>query len=49
VLARLEQIGRDELRELIIDAWLARAPKRAATSYLIANPPAPQRGGAAIP
>jgi hypothetical protein len=28
VLARLERLGREELRELVIEAWLARAPKR---------------------
>jgi hypothetical protein len=28
VLVRLAEIGRDELRELIIEAWLCRAPKR---------------------
>lgn len=30
ILARLERIGSDELRELIVEAWLARAPKRLA-------------------
>jgi len=34
VLARLDAIGTDELEELIVDAWLARAPKRAAAAYL---------------
>lgn len=34
VLVRLERIGGDELRELIVEAWLARAPKRLAQSYL---------------
>ncbi|HEX4787493.1 MAG TPA: MmcQ/YjbR family DNA-binding protein [Actinospica sp.] len=28
ILVRLAEIGRDELRELIIEAWLCRAPKR---------------------
>jgi hypothetical protein len=34
VLIRLERIGRVELEELLIEAWLARAPKRVATAYL---------------
>jgi hypothetical protein len=34
VLIRLEQIAIDELEELVIDAWLARAPKRLAAAYL---------------
>ena len=34
VLVLLERIGVAELRELIIDAWLARAPKRLADEYL---------------
>ena len=34
VLARLERIGLDDLRELIVEAWLARAPKRLAQAYL---------------
>jgi len=33
VLARLERIAVDELEELIIEAWLARAPKRIARAY----------------
>lgn len=33
VLARLERIGAEELRELVVEAWLARAPKRLAKSY----------------
>jgi hypothetical protein len=28
MLVRLDRIGRDELRELLIDAWLMQAPKR---------------------
>ena len=28
VLVRLEAVGRDELKELLIDAWLLAAPKR---------------------
>ena len=37
VLVRLEEIGEKELRELIVDAWLARAPKRLARDYLAAH------------
>jgi len=34
VLVRLERIARDELEELVADAWLARAPARLARAYL---------------
>jgi hypothetical protein len=34
VLIRLDVVGVDELEELIVDAWLARAPKRVAAAYL---------------
>lgn len=34
VLVRLERIGEEDLRELIVEAWLARAPKRLAQGYL---------------
>jgi len=34
VLVRLERIGEEDLRELIVEAWLARAPKRLAERYL---------------
>ena len=34
VLVRLDQISVDELEELVLEAWLARAPKRIAKSYL---------------
>jgi hypothetical protein len=33
VLVRLERIGLEDLRELIVEAWLARAPKRLAKEY----------------
>ena len=33
VLVRLEEISEDELRELVIEAWLSRAPKRLAADY----------------
>jgi hypothetical protein len=34
VLVRLEEIGADELEEVIVEAWLLRAPKRLAKEYL---------------
>jgi hypothetical protein len=34
VLVRLERIGLEDLREVIVEAWLARAPKRLAQAYL---------------
>lgn len=34
VLVRLENIGVDELHELLEEAWLAQAPKRLAAAYL---------------
>jgi hypothetical protein len=34
VLARLDQVTVPELEELLEDAWLARAPKRLAQSFL---------------
>jgi hypothetical protein len=37
VLVRLERIGLDELRELIVEAWLTRAPKRLARDYIAAH------------
>jgi len=33
VLVRLDRIALDELRELIVEAWLCQAPKRLATEY----------------
>lgn len=38
VLVRLERIGVPELDELIVEAWLLRAPKRLARAYLAADP-----------
>jgi hypothetical protein len=38
VLVRLERIAVGELEELVIEAWLVRAPKRLAQQYLDANP-----------
>jgi len=34
VLIRLARIGRDELEEVLIEAWLVKAPKRLAAAYL---------------
>ena len=34
ILVRLEEIAVDELKELIVEAWLDRAPKRVARAYL---------------
>jgi hypothetical protein len=34
VLVRLDAIAEDELRELIVEAWLAQAPKRLARAYI---------------
>jgi hypothetical protein len=39
VLALLERIPADELHELIVEAWLCRAPKRLAAAYLDDHPP----------
>jgi hypothetical protein len=37
VLVRLEAIDLEELRELVVEAWLARAPKRLADAFLDAS------------
>ena len=37
VLVRLAEISEEELRDLLRDAWLARAPKRLAQAYLDAT------------
>ncbi len=34
VLVRLERIGIEELREVIVEAWLCRAPAKLADGYL---------------
>ena len=34
ILVRLDRIGLDDLHELIVEAWLARAPKRLAKVYI---------------
>jgi hypothetical protein len=37
ILVRLDQIGLEDLREVIVEAWLARAPKRVAQAYIDAS------------
>jgi hypothetical protein len=39
VLVQLEPIALEELEEVIVEAWLARAPKRLAQAYLEAHAP----------
>ena len=34
ILVRLDRIGLEDLQELIVEAWLARAPTRLAKTYL---------------
>lgn len=34
VLVRLDRIGLEELREIIVEAWLCRAPRKLADAYL---------------
>jgi hypothetical protein len=34
VLVQLERIGPEDLHELMVEAWLARAPKRLAQAYI---------------
>jgi hypothetical protein len=38
VLVRLDEIGVDELTEVITEAWLDRAPKKLAAAYLAEHP-----------
>ena len=38
ILVELEKIGRGELREVIHEAWLARAPRRLVEDYLRQRP-----------
>lgn len=40
VLVRLDEIAVDELEEVIVEAWLARAPKRLAKEYVDTQLPA---------
>jgi len=37
ILTRLDRIPVPELEELLVEAWLSRAPKRLATEYLDAS------------
>ena len=37
ILVRLDQIGLDDLHELIVEAWLCRAPKRVVKAYVDAS------------
>lgn len=39
ILVRLDAAPMGELRELIVEAWLCRAPKRLASAYLVEHPP----------
>ena len=34
ILVRLDEIGLEDLDELIVEAWLVRAPRRLAETYL---------------
>jgi hypothetical protein len=34
ILVRLEEIAKDDLEEVVVEAWLARAPPRLAEQYL---------------
>ena len=38
VLVRLDAIGAEDLDEVIVEAWLCRAPKRLANNYLASSP-----------
>jgi hypothetical protein len=40
VLVRLDRIAVEELTELVVEAWYARAPKRLAATYRAASEPA---------
>jgi hypothetical protein len=37
ILVRLDRIGADDLDEVIVEAWLARAPKRLVKAYVDAS------------
>jgi hypothetical protein len=39
ILVRLQQIGLEELEEVITEAWLARAPRRLVQAFLSAERP----------
>jgi len=38
-IPRLAELDRDELRDLVVEAWLTRAQKRVARAWLAANEP----------
>jgi hypothetical protein len=38
ILVRLDRIGIEDLNEVIVEAWLARAPKRLVKEYLERSP-----------
>jgi hypothetical protein len=38
VLVQLKRIGLEDLREVVVEAWLCRAPKRVARAYLDEEP-----------
>lgn len=38
-ISGLTRIGREELRDLLVEAWLTRAPKRVARAWLAENEP----------
>lgn len=38
-IPHLARLDRAELRDLLVDAWLTRAPKRVAREWLAANEP----------
>lgn len=40
VLIQLERVRKSDLREAIIDGWLARAPRQLASDYLASRPSA---------
>jgi hypothetical protein len=44
VLVRLEEINVAELEELIVEAWLSRAPKRLAAAYIDTSGAVRERG-----
>lgn len=37
ILVQLDRIGLEDLREVIVEAWLARAPKRVAKAHIDAS------------
>ena len=43
VLVRLDKIALKELKALVVEAWLARAPKRLVTAFLRENDKTPRR------